>query len=79
VFAAGLLAVGFWRRSAAVRWQGLGLLVFTIAKVFLYDVRDLSAGYRVMSFLGLGALLMAVSFAYQRDLLKLHAADGDSA
>ncbi|MBB5056601.1 putative membrane protein [Granulicella aggregans] len=66
VYGAGLLAAGFWKHSAFLRWQGLGLLVIAILKTFLYDVRSLSQGYRVASFLGLGALLMAVSFAYVR-------------
>jgi uncharacterized membrane protein len=73
VYGAALLAVGFRRHSAFLRWQGLGLLVLTIAKVFLYDVSGLSQGYRVASFLGLGALLLAVSFAYQKNLLGLKA------
>ena len=71
VYGAGLLAIGFWKRSAFIRWQALILLVFTIGKTFLYDTRDLSQGYRVLSFLGLGALLMAISFAYQKDWLAL--------
>lgn len=70
-YGAGLLAIGFWRRTAFVRWQALILLVFTIGKTFLYDMRNLSQGYRVVSFLGLGVLLMAVSFAYQKDWLSL--------
>jgi uncharacterized membrane protein len=64
LYGAGLLAVGFWKHNAFLRWQGLGLLSIAIIKTFLYDVRSLSQGYRVASFLGLGALLMAVSFAY---------------
>jgi len=71
LYGAALLAVGFWKRSAFIRWQALLLLVFTIAKTFLYDMRDLSQGYRVVSFLGLGVLLMAISFAYQKDWLAL--------
>jgi uncharacterized membrane protein len=66
-----LLSVGFWRRSAYLRWQALLLLAVAIAKVFLVDVSELSQGYRVLSFIGLGALLLAVSFVYQRDLLNL--------
>ncbi len=65
------LAVGFWRRAAALRWQGLLLLCLSIGKVFLVDMHTLSQGYRVLSFLGLGALLLAVSFVYQRDWLSL--------
>jgi uncharacterized membrane protein len=76
VFGAILLATGFWRRSAFLRWQALVLLAVTIAKVFLSDMSELSQGYRILSFLGLGALLLAVSFVYQRDWLKLRAASG---
>jgi uncharacterized membrane protein len=74
-----LLAVGFRRRSALLRWQGLVLLAVTIFKVFLLDTSTLSQGYRIVSFLALGALLLGVSFAYQRDWLHLRAvgaADG---
>ena len=71
VYGALLLGVGFWRRSAFLRWQALVLLAVSIAKVFLYDVSELSEGFRILSFLGLGALLLAVSFVYQRDWLNL--------
>ena len=71
LYGAALLAVGFWRRSAFIRWQALILLVLTIGKTFLYDTRDLGEGYHILSFLGLGALLMTVSFAYQKDWLSL--------
>lgn len=78
LYGAVLLAVGFWKRSAFVRWQALLLLVFTIAKTFLYDMRSLSQGYRVASLMGLGALLMAVSFAYQKDWLALRDSKAES-
>jgi uncharacterized membrane protein len=68
---AAALSVGFWRRSAALRWQGLLLLCLSIGKVFLVDMHTLSQGLRVLSFLGLGALLLAVSFVYQKDWLNL--------
>ncbi len=70
-FGAMLLSVGFWRRSAYLRWQALVLLAVAIGKVFLVDVSELSQGYRILSFIGLGALLLGVSFVYQRDLLNL--------
>jgi uncharacterized membrane protein len=75
LFGAILLTVGFWRRSAFLRWQALLLLAVTIGKVFLLDTSQLSQGYRILSFLGLGALLLAVSFVYQRDLLHLRTAN----
>jgi uncharacterized membrane protein len=79
LFGAILLGIGFGRRSAFLRWQGLVLLAFSVAKVFLVDMSALSQGYRILSFLGLGVLLLAVSFVYQRDWLSLRgarAADG---
>ena len=76
LFGAALLALGFWQRSAFLRWQALVLLALSIAKVFLVDITSLSEGYRILSFLGLGALLLAVSFAYQRDWLNLRSRGG---
>lgn len=71
LFGAGLLAVGFWRQSGFLRWQGLALLVAAVPKIFLVDIGRLSQGYRIVSFLALGVLLLAVSFVYQKDWLNL--------
>ena len=71
LYGAALLAVGFWKRSSFLRWQALVLLVVTIFKTFAFDLRNLGEGYGVASFLGLGALLLAISFAYQKDWLNL--------
>lgn len=79
LFGASLLGVGFTRHSAFMRWQGLVLLAAAIAKVFLGDVSSLSQGYRILSFLALGVLLLAVSFAYQRDWLHLRAQEDETA
>jgi uncharacterized membrane protein len=70
-YGAVLMAVGFWKRSAFLRWQALALIAFTIGKVFVYDVWSLDKGYRILSFIVLGVLLLAISFVYQRDWLKL--------
>lgn len=70
-FGAALVATGFWRRTASLRWQGLVLLLCSVTKVFLFDTHSLSEASRVFSFLGLGLLLLVVSFVYQRDWLKL--------
>lgn len=70
-YGAMLMIVGFWRSSAFVRWQALVLIAATTAKVFIYDTSQLDHVYRILSFIALGVLLLAVSFAYQRDWLKL--------
>ena len=71
LYGAVLMAAGFFRRSAFLRWQALVVLAFSIAKVFLNGVSQQSQGYRVLSFLALGVLLLAISFAYQRNWLGL--------
>lgn len=72
-YGAMLMVIGFLRRSAFVRWQALLLIAVTIVKVFVYDVSQLDKGYRIVSFIVLGVLLLAISFVYQRDWLQLSA------
>src|SRR3984893_950305 len=67
-----LIAVWFRNRSAFLRWQALILIAFTTGKIFLYDVSQLGGSYRILSFIALGAVLLGISFIYQRDWLKLH-------
>jgi uncharacterized membrane protein len=71
VYGAALMVIGFWKRSAFIRWQAMVLLAVTIGKVFLYDSRYLQQIYRILSFIALGVMLMAVSYAYHRDWFKL--------
>jgi uncharacterized membrane protein len=59
-----------------VRWQALLLIAATIGKVFVYDLSQLDRGYRIVSFIVLGVLLLAISFVYQRDWLQLSARTG---
>ena len=65
------MVFGFKRRSAFVRWQALVLIAFTVGKVFLFDVSALQQGYRILSFIALGGVLMGVSYAYHRNWLGL--------
>ena len=71
LYASALMTAGFLARSAFVRWQAVVLLTFSIAKVFLVDTSQLNQGFRVLSFLTLGVMLLVISFAYQRDWLAL--------
>ena len=70
-YGAGLMMFGFRKRSSFLRRQALVLIAFTIGKVFLYDVSELQQGYRILSFIALGAVLMGISYVYHRDWLKL--------
>lgn len=70
-YGVALMAAGFRRRSALIRWQSLILIAVTIVKVFVYDVSALDKGYRILSFVALGVVLLAISFVYQRNWLDL--------
>ena len=65
-YATILLIVGIARRSRLVRLAALGLLTIPIAKVFVYDVFTLEQAYRVAALIGLGVLLLAGGYLYQR-------------
>jgi len=66
--ATGVAAVvaGLITDRRRLRFGGLGLLAIAIVKVFLIDLATLESIYRVGSFIGLGLLLIACAFAYQR-------------
>ena len=66
VAAAAAVAAGFGRRLPDLRYVGLGLFAVTLLKVVAVDLAGVAAGWRVLSFLGLGGLLLATSVLYGR-------------
>ena len=66
VYAGGLIAGGFALRQVIVRYVAIGILALTIGKVLLVDMAGVGAVYRILSFLALGAVLVAASLIYQR-------------
>ena len=66
LFGLALLGLGIARSSKAARAAALVVVLLTIAKVFLHDLWDLGALYRVGSIVGLAIALLAVSFLTQR-------------
>ncbi len=66
IFAFGLLLIGMSRKASAVRYAGLGLLIITLAKLFLHDLGNLNQLYRIGAFIGVAIILIVASFLYQR-------------
>ena len=66
IYAAVLMAVGFVRRAAAIRWAALSLFALTVIKVMIVDIAVLRQLYRIIAFLVLGLLLLVVAWGYHK-------------
>jgi uncharacterized membrane protein len=77
IYASALFAVGMSRHRPLLRWLGLALFGCTIFKVFVVDLAALNVMYRILSFLVLGVVLVAVSIAYQRAMVRQKGAEAE--
>jgi hypothetical protein len=68
---ATLLAIGFALRERALRLAGLIIFLLCIAKLFVYDLRELDTLSRIFSFVVLGVMLLAASWVYTKFREKL--------
>jgi uncharacterized membrane protein len=60
------LYAGLTRELRALRLAGFALFGLALAKLFLYDLANLSSVTRALSFLAVGAVLLLAGFFYQR-------------
>ena len=60
------MVIGIWRRQRGIRVASMVLFGFTILKIFIYDLSFLETLYRIFSFVGLGVILLVVSYLYQK-------------
>lgn len=66
VLASAFIGVGLVRDFAPLRYLAMALFGLTVLKVFLVDLSSLGGIYRILGFIGVGLVLLAVSFLYQR-------------
>jgi hypothetical protein len=78
LYGAGLLLVGRLRRVRLLRLMALALLGLTTFKVFLFDVSALDRAYRIVSFIVLGVILLAVSYLYQKSQQRAAAEEAEA-
>lgn len=58
------VVIGLWRQIKGFRVSGLVLFAIVTAKVFLIDLAELAAIYRVVAIMIVGIILLGGSFAY---------------
>ncbi len=78
-FAVGAIILGFRLRIAGLRYFGLGLLAVALCKVVLVDLSEVGRGYRILSFLVLGGLMLATSVTYGKLSPKLLETEAEQA
>jgi uncharacterized membrane protein len=61
-----LLLAGFPARERVLRLSGLALLFLCLIKLFFYDLGQLDPWPRIISFVVLGLVLLAVSWIYTK-------------
>ncbi|MGB8399995.1 DUF2339 domain-containing protein, partial [Bradyrhizobium sp.] len=69
-FGVVLLGIGILFNSQRARLASAAVIALTIAKAFLIDMSTLSGVYRALSFMGLGLVLVAIGWLYQRILFR---------
>ncbi|MEZ5822554.1 MAG: DUF2339 domain-containing protein [Bradyrhizobium sp.] len=70
VFGVALLSAGILLNSQRARLASAVVIALTIGKAFLIDMSALTGVYRALSFMGLGIVLVAIGWLYQRILFR---------
>lgn len=78
LYGGAMLLYGHARKNRLLRIMALVLLTATAFKVFFLDLAALEKFYRIVSFLVLGAILLAVSFLYQQKQRVAAKAESDT-
>ena len=65
----GLMAVGFVISRPALRYVAMGVFAVTLGKIFIVDMREVGAVYRIISFFVLGTALLGGAYLYHRKFI----------
>ena len=74
IFGVVLLGIGILANSQRARLASGAVIALTILKAFFIDMSTLTGVYRALSFIGLGLVLVAIGWLYQRILFRRQAA-----
>lgn len=72
-----LLLAGIFFGRVSLRYASLPIIVLTVAKVFLFDMANLTGILRAVSFIGLGLVLVGIGYLYQKVIFPRSAEDSD--
>ena len=61
-----MMYIGMTKQYRPLRIIALALMLITLLKLFLFDIRGISEAGKIAAFVSLGVLLLVVSFLYQK-------------
>ncbi len=71
-----LMIMGMRLKMRHLRIISLSLFFITLVKLFVFDIRDVSEGGKIIAFISLGVILLIVSFMYQKLKVLILADEG---
>ncbi|MES2836449.1 MAG: DUF2339 domain-containing protein [Bacteroidota bacterium] len=74
-YSLSLIVYGIKKKSKVLRITAICIFGITLIKLFVIDIQTLSKGFKIVAFLALGALLLTVSFLYQKFAKIIFASD----
>jgi len=66
VYSLLLISLGIWKKKKYLRVGAIALFAATLLKLFFYDLTDLDTISKTIVFVSLGALLLIISFLYNK-------------
>ncbi len=70
IYAIALLIYGLAKEKDDIRMAGMGTIFLVVGKLFLVDLSQLQAIWRILLFIGFGALFLLISYYVQRRFLN---------
>lgn len=71
LYALLLISLGIWKHKKLLRIAGIALFAVTLIKLFFYDIVHLNTIAKTIIFMVLGALLLLISFLYNKYNTKI--------
>lgn len=78
MYAIALLIYGLTTENDDIRMAGMGTIFLVVGKLFLVDLSQLQAIWRILLFIGFGALFLLISYYVQRRFLNEKNTAGDA-
>lgn len=68
IFFAGIITlIGIFKNKKYLKTSGIIISIISVIRIFLYDLANVDIGYKIISFITLGAIFMIISYFYNKN------------